>query len=112
MSGDKVDRFAAGRAEDSAVDDLLADPGDARRKRTFDCGVMTNAMDHVLHGVLIRGLQLVDPNMLAVGFAFRLDADRRLVIVAANRAVSAFEDEATFGLGLVLPGIGKRAPSR
>ena len=42
----------------------------------------------------------------------RLDADGRLVVVGADRARGADDDEAALGLRLEGPGIGERAPAR
>src|SRR5579863_8646343 len=104
--------LALGGAEDCAVDNLLAYPGNSCRERSLRRVVVTEAMDHELNGILERRLQLVGPNLFTRGFTIGLHVNGGFIIVAADRAMRALEDKPAFRLRLMFPGIGKSAPAR
>src|SRR5678816_3861808 len=82
------------RTAHRAVDNLLADPRDLRRERSLNRQPSSDAVDKILNGILERR------------------AKGGFVIVGADRAVLAFENEPALRLRLVNPRIGECAPTR
>ncbi|MFM1945197.1 MAG: hypothetical protein RI897_4179 [Verrucomicrobiota bacterium] len=109
--GDELYGFTGLGAEGGGVYDLLADTGDFGGERAFWFQVIPEAMDHVLDGVLEGWGDGVDGEVMTFGVLLILDSDGGFVVVAGDGAGGAFEDEAAFGLGLVGPGVGERAPA-
>ena len=68
-------------------------------------------MDEILHRVGKRWLQNVDADFLTFWDLLRLYADRRGVVVAADRPATSPDYESALRLRLVDPRIGESAPA-
>ena len=87
---DQVNCLSPGSAEDSTVDDLLANPGNLKRERALGRAVATQAINEVLNWILDWWLQGFGGNILASRFASALQPHSGLVVIAADCSVSAF----------------------
>src|SRR5258708_1548737 len=108
---DQGNRSSFTGALDGAIDDLLADAGDGWRERTFDLQIVHDAVQHVFDGIPQRRLRHINRNLPAILMFARLQANGLLVVVAADRAFLANQNEAALGLWLMSPGIGEGAPA-
>src|SRR5262245_59792220 len=69
-------------------------------------------MNQILDWILVGRLQLIHRNLMRLRALLRLDANHRFEIITADRARASDYDEAAFGLWLMCPRVGERAPSR
>ena len=73
---------------------------------------MVEAVQEILHGILVRRFRRGRGDALRLGLAARLHGHEVVVVVVADRALGAGDDEAAARLRLERPRIGEGAPAR
>ena len=107
-----LDSFPGLCALQCQIDDFLSDATKTGAQWAFNCGALFQAMNEVLDRVLKRRFVLLGSNLFDSGVLAGLNAQRRFEIITGQSPLGAYDDKATFGLGLPNPRVANRPPAR